>query len=410
MVRAESNGRESNALALQALASAKTAIKALSVNVFRTALTLLGIVIGVAAVVTLLAVGQGSKQKVLEGIAAMGTNLLTVRPGGPGIRSSGDVAALSLIDAEALAEMPNIDTAFPERNGRMTIRSGSIDYSAFVAGVGLGLPVARDWPTAMGSFFTNRDLDSYAAVAILGRTVADILFPNEPNPIGNYVLMRNIPFEVIGVMSPKGASPSGGDQDDVVFVPVTTALVRLFGRSYLSAITLKVSDVEQVGITETAVVNLLRVRHGKEDFRVRNSVAAIETASETQNTLTILLGTVAAISLLVGGIGIMNIMLVSVTERRREIGIRMATGARARDVLLQFNTEAAIVGLIGGMLGVLLGFIAGFIISLLGVTIVFSITPALMAFFCAVAISLVFGYLPARKAAMLNPVAALGAE
>jgi len=184
----------------------------------------------------------------------------------------------------------------------------------------------------------------------------------------------------------------------------------LFGQAYLSGITLKVSDLSQIDATEAEVTNLLKRRHGTEDFRVRNTAAIIEAASETQNTLTILLGAVAAISLLVGGIGIMNIMLVSVTERTREIGIRMATGARMRDVLLQFNTEAAIVGLFGGILGVLVGFMAGWFVSHFGVTVVFSPTPAILAFVCAVATGLLFGYLPARKAARLDPIVALSAE
>jgi macrolide transport system ATP-binding/permease protein len=191
---------------------------------------------------------------------------------------------------------------------------------------------------------------------------------------------------------------------------VTTAIVRLFGKSYLSSITLKVTDLARIDATETTVVNLLKHRHGMEDFRVRNTASIIATAAETQNTLTILLGAVAAISLLVGGIGIMNIMLVSVTERTREIGIRMATGARVRDVLLQFNTEAVIVGLFGGLLGLMFGVLAGWVISFFGVRVVFTFTPAIVAFVCAVATGLLFGYLPAKTAARLDPIAALSAE
>jgi macrolide transport system ATP-binding/permease protein len=397
-------------LTSQTLESAKTALRALSANLFRTALTLLGIIIGVASVVTMLAVGNGSKQKVLDQISAMGTNLLSVRPGAAGLRSSGDIATLTLADTEALAELPNIQVVVPERSGRMTIRFASTDYSTSISGVGPSYPLARDWPVAVGSFFNDRDMNSYTAVAVLGKTVANTLFPNDPDPTGNYVLMRNVPFEVIGIMSEKGSSSWGSDQDDTVFIPASTGLVRLFGQAYLSGITLKVSDLSQIDATEAEVTNLLKRRHGTEDFRVRNTAAIIEAASETQNTLTILLGAVAAISLLVGGIGIMNIMLVSVTERTREIGIRMATGARMRDVLLQFNTEAAIVGLFGGILGVLVGFMAGWFVSHFGVTVVFSPTPAILAFVCAVATGLLFGYLPARKAARLDPIVALSAE
>jgi macrolide transport system ATP-binding/permease protein len=358
----------------------------------------------------MLAVGNGSKQKVLDQISAMGTNLLSVRPGAAGIRSSGDIATLTLPDAEAVAELPNIQVVVPERSGRMTVRFGSTDYSTSISGVGPGHTLARDWPVATGSFFNDRDMNSYAAVAVLGKTVASILFPNDPDPTGNYVLMRNVPFEVIGVMSEKGASSWGGDQDDTIFIPVATALVKLFGQSYLSALTVKISDLDQVAATEAAVTNLLKQRHGSEDFRVRNTASIIEAATETQNTLTILLGAVAAISLLVGGIGIMNIMLVSVTERTREIGIRMATGARMRDVMLQFNTEAAIVGLLGGVLGILFGLLAGSILSLFGVTVAFSAAPAIVAFICAVTTGLVFGYVPARKAAKLDPIVALSSE
>jgi macrolide transport system ATP-binding/permease protein len=388
----------------------KTALRALRVNLFRTALTLLGIIIGVAAVVTMLAVGEGSRQDVLNQIKSMGTNLLSIRPGAPGLRGASDVITLTPEDAEAIQELPNVEVAQPERSSRQTVRFGNIDYATSIQGVGAALPRVRDWPVAEGDFFNERDMRRYAPVVVLGQTVAQILFPEGIDPIGRYMLIGNIPFEVIGIMTPKGASGFGGDQDDTVFVPVTTGLIRLFGQNYLNGITVRVSDVKAIEETEEAISNLLLSRHQTEDFRIRNMASILETATATQNTLTVLLGTVAAISLLVGGIGVMNIMLVSVTERTREIGIRMAVGARRRDILLQFNTEAAVVCTLGGLLGVLLGFGAGKVIAMFEMTVIFSPLPAVMAFSCAFGTGVLFGFLPARKAALLDPVVALAAE
>ena len=387
-----------------------TAWRSLRVNLFRTVLTLLGIIIGVAAVVAMLAVGEGSRQKVLDRISSFGTNLMLIRPGAAGIRNAGDIATLVPEDATAIKALPNIATALPERSGRMTVRYSNLDYQTSVQGTGEDFPKARDWPVAEGQFFNSDDVKSYAPVVVLGRTVAKTLFPDGRSPIGKYVLMKNVPFLVIGIMTEKGASPNGSDQDDVIFVPINTALVRLFGKSYLSSITIKVSDASDIEATQGRVETLLRERHRTEDFSVRNMASFLQAAIETQDTFTLLLGTVAAISLLVGGIGVMNIMLVSVVERTREIGIRMATGARMRDILLQFNIEAAVVCAAGGLLGILLGVMAGMILRYTGMSVIFSVTPAVLAFACASATGLIFGYLPARKAAQLDPVVALASE
>jgi macrolide transport system ATP-binding/permease protein len=261
-----------------------------------------------------------------------------------------------------------------------------------------------------GQFFNGDDMKRYAPVVVLGRTVAKTLFPDGANPVGGYILLKNVPFLVIGVMTEKGASPNGTDQDDVIFVPINTGMIRLFGKNYLGSITIKVVDASDIGATQERVETLLKERHRTEDFSVRNMASILQAAMETQDTFTLLLGTVAAISLLVGGIGVMNIMLVSVVERTREIGIRMATGARMRDILLQFNIEAAVVCAAGGVLGILVGIIAGLVLRSSGMAVVFSVTPAVLAFVCASATGLIFGYLPARKAARLDPVVALASE
>src|SRR5262245_38026897 len=336
-----------------------TAWRSLRVNLFRTVLTLLGIIIGVAAVVAMLAVGEGSRQKVMDRISAFGTNLMLIRPGAAGIRNTGDIITLVPEDAAAIKTLPNVENALPERSSRMTVRYGNIDYQTSVQGTGEDFPSARDWRVAEGQFFHADDLKTYAPLMVLGRTVARTLFPDGRSPVGKYVLLRNVPFLVIGVMTEKGASPNGSDQDDVIFVPINTGLVRLFGKSYLSSITVKVTDASDIEATQGRVEALLKARHRTEDFSVRNMASILQAAMETQDTFTLLLGTVAAISLLVGGIGVMNIMLVSVVERTREIGIRMATGARMRDILLQFNIEAAVVCAAGGVLGILFGIIAG---------------------------------------------------
>ncbi len=387
----------------------KMAFRSLRTNLFRTALTLLGVVIGVAAVVAMLAIGGGSKQDVMTRIQKMGTNLLLVRPGAPGIRASGDYASLLPADAEAIARLDNVAAVSPERQGGNTIRFGNVDYRTMIVGIWPGYAKARDWEVAEGTFIIDDDVKGYAPVVILGRTVARNLFPDQ-DPVGSYVLIKSVPFEVIGVLAGKGATPFGSDADDVALVPLSTALNRIFGRTYVNGITVQVTDAALMDQTQQAIETLLRDRHGTEDFQIRNTSSILETAIAAQNTLTILLGSVALISLLVGGIGVMNIMLVSVTERTREIGIRMATGARMQNILLQFNTEAVVVCGIGGMMGVALGFAVAAVAAMFGIPVVYGAIPSLLAFACAFFTGLVFGFLPARKAARLDPVVALASE
>jgi macrolide transport system ATP-binding/permease protein len=389
----------------------KMALKSMRVNLFRTALTLLGVVIGVAAVVAMLAIGDGSKQQVLERISSMGTNLLVVRPGAARVRGSGDIATLVEEDARAIAELPSVAAISPERATRATVRFGNVDYQTLLQGAWPGYAQARDWPMTYGSFISEDDVKGYAPVIVLGQTVARTLFPTLENPVGNYILVRNVPFEVVGVLAPRGATPWGTDQDDIAIMPLSTGYMRLFGKRYLQSITVLVGDSNEIKETEAAIEKLLTERHrGVIDFQIRNTSSILETALATQDTLTILLASVAAISLLVGGIGVMNIMLVSVTERTREIGVRMATGARMQNILLQFNTEALVVCGIGGLVGVLLGISVALIVQSFGVAILLSPLPAILAFSCAFLTGLLFGYLPARKAAQMDPVVALSYE
>ena len=391
--------------------AARTAVRALRANLFRTILTLLGIVIGVGSVITMLAVGDGARQSVMDRISSLGSNLLLVRPGGASRGGKGGgIATLIPDDVEAIARLPNVLAAVPEMGGGVTVRFGNVDYQTSATATSETFPVGRNWDVASGTFFSANDVRQYSSVAVLGQTVVDTVFPRGTDPIGKYIMVENILCQVIGVMSVKGATPFGADQDDVVFVPLTTGSLRLFGRRFLRTVTVAVEDVSRIDETQEAVNDLLLGRHRTNDFFIRNMASIIETASETQNTLTLLLGAVAAISLLVGGIGVMNIMLVSVTERTREIGIRMATGARTRNIMQQFLTEALVVSSLGGLIGVAMGLGAAAVIQYFGKPIVYSSGPVLLAFGCAFATGLIFGFMPARKAARLDPVVALAAE
>ncbi|MFV3077058.1 MacB family efflux pump subunit [Niveispirillum fermenti] len=387
----------------------RMARRALSANLYRTVLTLLGIVIGVASVVTMLAVGNGSERAMVERISAMGTNLLVIRPGAPGQRNANGVATLVPEDADAIHGIPNVIVAVPEYSGNMTARAGNMDYQTQVTATSPGMQQARAWEMAAGTFFDDAAEDSYAPVAVIGQTVANNLFAGA-DPVGQYILLRNVPFQVIGVLAPKGASPVGQDQDDVVFVPLTTGSYRVFGQRNLRSITVLVDDLSIIGETEALITSLLTARHQAEDFQVRNTASFIDTLSAMRQTMTILLGSIAAISLLVGGIGVMNIMLVNVTERTREIGIRMATGARARHVMQQFLLEALLVSALGGVIGVALGISVSLLLTFFGVDIQLTLPPMMLAFGCAFATGLIFGYTPARRAALLDPVVALAAD
>ena len=388
----------------------KTAGRALTANLFRTALTLLGVVIGVASVVVLLAIGNGAKKDVLDRISSLGPDLMLVRPGARNVRTAdGTVATLTDEDRQAILRLDNVKGAISEYSFAVTARAGGSDDVTQSDSTVPSLPGVRAWPVASGTFFSQDDLKGYAAVAVLGQTVAENLF-GERDPLGQYLLLNNVPFQVIGVMAPKGATPFGSDQDDIVFVPLTTGQLRLHGKPFVRSITVQVEDTSRMDETEAALTAVLQERHATMDFRIRNTAAILDMAMRSQDTLTVLLGAIAMISLLVGGIGVMNIMLVSVTERTREIGVRMATGATPRDILLQFNTEALAVCLAGGAIGVLFGLGISLGLGAIGRPIMLSPGPVALAFGCAVATGLIFGYLPARKAAKLDPVSALAAD
>jgi len=390
----------------------RMAMRSLTANIFRTFLTLLGIVIGVASVVAMLAIGEGARQQIVERISAIGTNMLTLQPARVQGQRGPSPSTLTFEDADAIADgVPNVIGTLPEIQGSQTVRHGRQDYQTTVIANTESMPAIRSWPLAQGIYFTREDSDTYAAVAVLGATVAAEMFPDGGNPLGEYILIRNVPFQIIGVLTRKGASGQGGnDQDDAVFVPLKTGALRLFGQRYARSIAVAVENIDLINQTEQDLIEFMVVRHGTQDFRVFNSAELLETVSASQDTFTMLLGSVAAISLLVGGIGVMNIMLVSVTERTREIGIRMATGARQFDILSQFLSEAIVVSAVGGLLGVAIGIGTGLLLMRFGIAVEFTTAPMVLAFCCAAATGLIFGFTPARKAARLDPVVALANE
>ena len=390
----------------------KMALRSLLHNRMRTLLTMLGIIIGVAAVVALMAIGNGAKQDVLERIQAMGTDLLTINRGTPAVRASANIVTSFMPeDLPSISSVPGVAMAVPETNSSSLLRFGDQDLIVTVVGTGEDFPKVHDWPPQSGVFFSAEHVMRYAQVVTLGQTVAKNLFPIDTDPVGQYILIGNAPFLVIGILSMKGLSGRGDDLDNSVWLPYTTAGARIFGRRFFNSIVVRVKPGADMSVVQNELQTLLIDRHSKEDFNIRNMADTIETASEAQNTLTYLLAAIAVISLIVGGIGVMNIMLVSVTERTREIGIRMAIGARNFDVLFQFLTEAVLVCFIGGLAGVVVGVGSGLAASsIIGWRVVFTLAPILLAFACAFLTGIVFGYLPARKAAQLDPIEALARD
>jgi len=392
---------------------------AMGANRLRTFLTMLGMVIGVSAVILMLAIGQGAQQRVQASIASMGSNLFIILSGSVtsgGVRMGGGATpTLTLADAQALEELPSVVAVAPTSPGTAQIVYGSNNWSTQVSGTTPGFLIVRDWPLSSGAVFTESDIRSATRVALLGQTVATNLFGDE-DPVGKTIRIKNSPYLVLGLLSAKGQSLDGRDQDDTVVVPVTTAQRKLFGSQFGGAvrfIMVQAESDEAMPAVERSMNELLRQRHriregADNDFSVRNLTALANTAAETAQVMSLMLGAIASVSLLVGGIGIMNIMLVSVTERTREIGIRMAIGARSRDILLQFLLEAIIISVIGCMIGVVLGVGGALLVGRFAdMPVLITITPILMAFAVAASVGVFFGYYPARKAASMRPIDAL---
>ncbi len=405
------------------LASLRIALRALMVNKMRSSLTMLGIIIGVGAVIAMIAVGSGAKRRISEQIASMGSNLIMVLSGSAtsgGIRyGSGTVPTLTVDDAKAIqAEIPTVRYVSPELNGIAQVVSGNQNWSTIVHGTTPEILEIRNWSLSSGRPFTQQDVDGATKVCLLGRTVAENLFGGI-NPTGQIVRIKKVPFAVIGVLGPKGQSTWGRDQDDVIFVPITAAQKRLFGMQFpgmVRTIAVQAKGPEVLKETEEQVTALLRQRHHiqpsqENDFTVRNLTEVMSSAEQSARVMSLLLGAIASISLIVGGIGIMNIMLVSVTERTREIGIRMAVGAKGRDILLQFLIESLVLSLIGGTLGIGIGISGTLVLSTFTQwPTLFSMEAIFLAFLFSGSVGVFFGFYPARKASLLNPIEALRYE
>jgi len=388
-------------------------------NKMRSILTMLGIIIGVAAVIALVSIGNGVKQDIQNSISSLGSNLLMVMPGAPrtpGVRpTAGSMKSLKVADYEAIAKLDGVKAVSPMTNGTYVVIYQNKNWTTSVSGVNANYLDVNNWTMKSGRFLSNKNIQNRERVAVVGKTVAKNLFGDE-DPVGAEIRVKNIPFRVIGVLNSKGSGAMGNDQDDMVIIPYTTAMERVDGIDYLRMLYVVAKDENGIDRLQSDIENLLRVRHGikdtnLDDFNIQNMNSIMETMEETTGTLTLFLGAVAAISLVVGGIGIMNIMLVSVTERTREIGIRKALGATYFVIVTQFLIEAVVISLMGGLIGIALGIGASKLISLAsGMSTVISVPTIVLSFAFSMAIGLVFGIYPARKAAKLNPIDALHYE
>jgi len=388
-------------------------------NKLRSLLTMLGIIIGVAAVIALVSIGNGVKQDIEDSISSLGSNLLVVLPGAPrtpGARSSqGSMKSLKISDYEAIAKLEGVKAASPMTNGSYVVIYQNKNWTTSVAGVNANFQDVNNWTMTSGRFFSDKNVQNRERVAVVGQTVVKNLFTDE-DPVGKEIRVKNIPFRVIGVLKSKGNGTMGNDQDDTVLIPYTTSMERVEGIDYLRRVYVVAKDDEGIDRLQADIENLLRVRHNikdtnLDDFNIQNMKSIMETVAQTTGTFTLFLGAVAAISLVVGGIGIMNIMLVSVTERTREIGVRKALGATYSVIVTQFLIEAVVISLMGGFIGIAFGIGASKVIGMVsGMSTIVSVPTIIMSFAFSMAIGLIFGIYPARKAAKLNPIDALHYE
>ena len=401
------------------LAMLGEAWRAMGANRLRTLLTMLGMVIGVGAVVLMMSIGQGAQYAIKQTIAAMGSNLFVLLSGSTtsgGVRSGGGGnLTLTVGDADAITELPGVQAVAPIHPGNAQVVYGPNNWNTSIIGTTPDYLEARSWPVVSGSAFTDSDVRSATRVALIGKTAAENLFGSE-EPVGKTFRIRQSPFTVLGTLAVKGQGMDGRDQDDTIIIPLTTAQRQVFGSQFQGSVRMimvQTATQEIMPAVEKSMTDLLRQRHRiregmDNDFFLRNLTAAADSAEESTRVMSLLLGAIASVSLLVGGIGIMNIMLVSVTERTREIGIRMAIGARENDILLQFLLEAIIISVIGCFIGLLLGIGGALLVdTLTGTMVIISVSSVVVAFSVAAIVGIFFGFYPAHKAAQLDPIEAL---